>query len=117
MSDQIIDVPELLERVQDDKELMLELFDIFMEDYPGKRKQLEEAIAEKNFETIRGVAHSVKGASGNISAKLVREVCMSLENKGKNNIIDGADKDLAVLDVEYAKMVERVKELKQEYGK
>ncbi|MBF0479510.1 MAG: Hpt domain-containing protein [Candidatus Omnitrophica bacterium] len=116
MNDPIIDVPELLERVQDDKELMLELFDIFMEDFPGKRQQLGEAIKEKNFENIRGVAHSVKGASGNISAKLVREVCMKLEMMGKNNTLDGAEAVLVQLDEEYAKLTEQMQLVRKEYG-
>ena len=41
MSEEILDLKEVMERVQDDKELLLELFDIFITDYSEKRKLLE----------------------------------------------------------------------------
>ena len=37
MAEDIIDLPDVLERVQDDKELLLELLDIFQEDFVSKR--------------------------------------------------------------------------------
>ena len=65
MSDEVLDLNEFLERVQDDKELLLELLDIFSDDYQKKRVQLEEAVNKNDSEQIKSVAHSLKGASGN----------------------------------------------------
>jgi hypothetical protein len=45
MSEEIIDLKDVLERVQDDKELLAELFDIYQEDFVIKRKALGDAIA------------------------------------------------------------------------
>ena len=47
MSEEIIDLKEVLERVQDDKELLDELFDIYQEDFVQKRQALGEAIAAR----------------------------------------------------------------------
>ncbi len=114
MSDDILDVPEFMERVQDDKDLLRELLDIFMEDYAQKRKNLGEAIMAKDFESIRSIGHSVKGASGNISAKRVREICMQLENKGKDQDGEGLEDLLASLDKEYEQLKERIAVVQQE---
>jgi len=86
MSEDLLDVNEFMERVQDDKELLLELLDIFLADYMEKRKTLQEAVDGQDFEQIKGVAHSLKGASGNISAKSMCEIFSSLEEMGKNSV-------------------------------
>ena len=114
MSEEIIDLPEFLDRVMEDKDLLRELLDIFTEDFVQKREELGKAVAAKDFETIRGVAHSLKGASGNISAKPLREVCMALENKGKAGDGEGLEQLLTDLDKQYAALQERIVTLKEE---
>lgn len=89
MSEEIIDLKEVLERVQDDKELLNELFDIYQEDFVIKRKALEEAIASHNIAKVKEVAHSMKGASGNISAKPLHAACLQLETLAKEGKTDG----------------------------
>jgi len=84
MAEDIIDLKDVLERVQDDKELLLELLDIFQEDFIAKRQMLREAVAQKDFIKIKEVAHSMKGASGNISAKRMYETCLKLEQIAKD---------------------------------
>ena len=101
MNDQVFDLKEFLERVQDDKELLLELLDIFVEDYKAKYKQLQEAINNKNIEEIKSIAHSLKGSSGNISAKLLRTTCLKLEELGKNNDLAQAKEYLIQMDQQF----------------
>lgn len=114
MSDDVLDLPEFLERVQDDKELLLELLDIFVADYQEKRKNLEEAIKANNAEEVTSIAHSLKGASGNISAKSLRESFMSLEEMGKNNDLSGADNELASVDQKFQAFSDRIVNIKDE---
>ena len=89
MSEEIIDLKDVLERVQDDKELLNELFDIYIEDFVTKRKALGEAIAAHDIVKIKEVAHSMKGASGNISAKPMHAACLQLEILAKEGKTDG----------------------------
>ncbi len=53
MSEEIIDLKDVLERVQDDKELLDELFDIYQEDFVIKRKALGDAIAANDIAKIK----------------------------------------------------------------
>lgn len=114
MSEEIIDVPEFMDRVQEDKDLLKELLDIFVEDFEQKRIKLTEAVASKDFETIKSIAHSVKGASGNISAKPLREVCIVLETKGKERDAAGLTVLLQDLDRQYTALKKRIVTLKEE---
>lgn len=116
MSEEILDLKELLDRVQDDKELILELFEIFMEDYTKKREQLTGAFTSENFENIRSIAHSLKGASGNISAKALREAFLKLEEVGKANSLEGHEDLLKLIDEQYEALTGRIEEVKAEYS-
>ncbi|MCA9407969.1 MAG: Hpt domain-containing protein [Candidatus Omnitrophica bacterium] len=114
MNEEIIDLDEFLERVQDDKELLCELLDIFMEDFGGKRKALEEAFGKNDLEEVRNIAHSLKGASGNISAKPLRQIFLELEDAAKNSNLTDTNGCLKQIDEQYNLLVSRIESLKKE---
>jgi HPt (histidine-containing phosphotransfer) domain-containing protein len=89
MEEEIIDLKDVLERVQDDKELLAELFDIYQEDFVIKRKALGDAVAAHDITKIKEIAHSMKGSSGNISAKSLHAACVKLETLAKAGKTDG----------------------------
>lgn len=113
MSEVIFDYEEVMERVQDDKELLLELLELFLDDFKEKRVALTGFVANKDFENIRGVAHSLKGASGNISAKALREVLLQIEEKGKDEIVDGIEDLLTQLDSRFEELTAHLEEVKK----
>jgi len=116
MDNKVLDVEELLERVQDDKELLLELLEIFSEDYKEKRKLLDDIIQTNDFEQLKSIAHSLKGASGNISAKSLRENFLKLEEMGKNSDVSQAPDLLKNLDSDFSILEENINELKAQYS-
>ncbi|MBF0532788.1 MAG: Hpt domain-containing protein [Candidatus Omnitrophica bacterium] len=115
MNNDILDLPEFLERVQDDKALLLELLDIYQEDFVAKRDILQKAIAANNCEEVRGVAHSLKGASGNISAKRLRQIFLRLEDMAKKNDLSAAGSLVVEMEKEYALVLERFTQIKKEF--
>lgn len=98
MSEEIIDLKDVLERVQDDKELLAELFDIYQEDFLVKRKALGDAIASKDIAKIKEIAHSMKGSSGNISAKPLHAACLQLEVLAREGKTDGMQEVASSID-------------------
>lgn len=98
MSEEIIDLKDVLERVQDDKELLAELFDIYEEDFIIKRKALQDAINAKDITKIKEIAHSMKGSSGNISAKPLYASCLKLETLAKEGKTDGMQEVVTGID-------------------
>ena len=116
MSDEIIDLKEVLERVQDDKELLNELFDIYQEDYIVKRKALGDAIVANDIAKIKEVAHSMKGASGNISAKPLHAACLKLETLAKEGKTDGMQEVAEMIDGYFEEIKVFAARFKKELG-
>ena len=114
MSVEILDLPELLERVQDDKELLIELLDIYVTDYQEKRILIAEAIEKNDFEQVKSIAHSLKGASGNISANQLRENFLKFEEMGKNNDFSNAQETIENMDQQFSALANRINEVKNE---
>ncbi len=100
----IIDLEEALERVQDDRELLKELMEDFVKDYLSKRKILNKAIEQKNFELIKDTAHFIKGAAGNISAKTIYTCLVIVEQLADNQQIDLVVELLIDVDKQFAEL-------------
>jgi len=116
MSEEIFDLTEFLERVQDDKELLLELLEIYVSDYQEKRIQLEQAIQDQNYEEVRSITHSLKGASGNISAKILRQTFLDLEEMAKNEDLSEAANAFSEMDQQFQALTEEIEKVKKEYA-
>jgi len=110
----VIDIEDALDRVQDDKELLFELFDIFEADFVVKRKELEQCLKNNNAEMVRNIAHSVKGASGNISAKCIHEICLFIEQQASEGNLTGLLEKLQRLDEEFIRYQKEAKKLREE---
>jgi len=117
MNNDAIDIKDVMERVQDDKELLLELLDIFEQDYREKRVLLDELIAKKNVDEIRDISHSIKGATGNISAKRMHECCAQIEKLAEAKDMDKVIALMPTLDEEFRQLKVHIEEIKKDYGK
>ena len=113
MNEPAIDMKEVMERVQDDRELLMELLQIFSEDFVEKKKSLSDAVAQQNFDELKNITHSLKGASGNISAKKLHAAFLDLEQTAKTKNIKGAQDILPILDREFADLQKFIAELKK----
>ena len=113
---EIIDLPDVMDRVQDDKELLLELLDIFQEDFLKKREALSEAVAAGDIFKIKEAAHSIKGASGNISAKSMHAVCLQLEGLAKTGTTAGMPELIKVIDGQFEELKVFAAKLKKEWA-
>ena len=114
---EIIDLKDAMERVQDDKELLLELFDIFAEDFPPKRDKIWAAFEKGDCAGFQMVAHGFKGATGNISARRMHETCIQLDQIAKTCNIAGSKSLLEALDQQFSELKVEIDRLKKEFGK
>jgi two-component system, sensor histidine kinase and response regulator len=62
------DYAAALERVGGDEPLLVELIAIFFEEYPKFAGRLTQSLSQKDFATLREVAHSLKGSLGYLGA-------------------------------------------------
>jgi HPt (histidine-containing phosphotransfer) domain-containing protein len=114
---QAIDVKDALERVQDDKELLLELFDIFTEDFVGKRELFWKALNAHDILAFQQIAHGLKGATGNISAADMHQNCVLLDKMGKDQDLSKAKAALESLDRQFEAFKVEAVRLKAEFSK
>jgi len=115
MSEEALDVEDFLERVQGDKELFLELLEIFISDFHPKRKSLEEAVSNKDQQAIEHIAHFLKGSCGNISAGNLRAIFSELEKKGKDNDLQGLENDLSAIDQKFEELMACIGEIQTKF--
>ncbi len=81
--DPVIDVPAVLERVEDDRELLAELARLFLEELPERLSSIADALEARDANGLQAVAHALKGSAGNLSATGVFEVAKELEHSGR----------------------------------
>ena len=91
--DHAINFPGLLNRVDNDRELMGELFGLFKEELPGLENSLREAARQEDMEVVRTTGHKLKGMLASLSAKRAASAASRLEEIGnqgdKTGLKDG----------------------------
>lgn len=117
MNNEILDIKELMERVLDDRELILELLDDFVVDFTKNRQLLMAAIEQKNYEEIQEIAHRLKGAAGNISVKPMYTCCMLIETLAKNKQMNLVMALMTDLDNQFQELRVWIGRLKKGLGK
>jgi HPt (histidine-containing phosphotransfer) domain-containing protein len=77
---EFMNLPELLERVENDQELLAELFALFREDLPASRAALQAAVHGDDLREIERTAHRLKGMLANLSAKQAASLAAEIES-------------------------------------
>ena len=85
---------EVIDNVKDefkfDDDIVNELLHDFFENTKIQLKELEQAIKENNFEQVTQIAHSIKGAAGNLRMNDIFELSKKLEFMGRDNNLNEA---------------------------
>lgn len=85
MEQNLIDMAKLDERMEGDRELIREVFSVFVEEAPARRARFEKALDEMDMGTLVMLAHSLKGASGTLQADPLRQASQTLEVAAREN--------------------------------
>lgn len=96
----ILDYNDAMERVGDDKELYLELLQLFFDDYKEKHPQLGLFVRGKDASKIERGAHAIKSALGNLSAQRAYDAAQVLELMGKQNKTENVEEGFRILETE-----------------
>ena len=77
--EQYVNMTELLARVDNDRELLAELFALFQKDFPRLRDALHGAVDSGNPLQVEEAAHTLKGMLANLSIKQGAELAAGVE--------------------------------------
>ncbi len=113
MNEEAIDLKDVLERVQDDRDLLMELLQIYTEDFVEKKKLLDEAVTKSDYDQIKNFSHALKGASGNISAKKLHTSFLTLEQMAKNKDLSQSPKLLSEINQQFSELKDYIVKLKK----
>jgi len=80
-----------LERVGGDKDLFMELLDLFLETYPERMQALRTALDSKDFAGASRAAHDLKGSIGNFGAREAYDAAIRLENLTRDASFEDAE--------------------------
>jgi HPt (histidine-containing phosphotransfer) domain-containing protein len=85
----VLKITELLCRVDNDHELVSELFFIFKSVFPSHLQRLSEAVANELPKQVEAESHTLKGMLLNLSAARAAGLAADLENLGREGKIPG----------------------------
>ncbi|HEY2467297.1 MAG TPA: Hpt domain-containing protein [Terracidiphilus sp.] len=98
--EQFVDLPELLGRIENDEELLVELFTLFLDDFPRKRTELQAAIESGNLDEIERTAHAIKGVLANLSAQRAASLAAEIESVARDGKLPKIQKAVAAFNLE-----------------
>lgn len=75
-----------------DKAIVVEIIDIFLNEYETRLKNIKNAIDAKDFKTLKFDAHSMKGVIANFVADKPLQFAKELEMKGTQG--EGSDLEM-----------------------
>jgi HPt (histidine-containing phosphotransfer) domain-containing protein len=98
--EEFVDLPELLERVENDEDLLAELFTLFQEDLPLSRAALQAAVDGGNLREIEQAAHKLKGMLANLSAKRTTALAAEIESTARSSNAQKVPELMATFDLQ-----------------
>ncbi len=100
----------LLERLLQDTDLVRSLIGIFLDHIPEQISSLKRSCDDGNFENVKQLAHSIKGASLNISADSLAEACRKMELGAADHDRDTLQKLLLEVQNQYSLLKHELEE-------
>jgi two-component system, sensor histidine kinase and response regulator len=74
-----VDMPELLSRIDNDRELLRDLLVIFKEEFPRHLQALRAAVERQNAKESKMVSHTLKGMLANLAVTKAAALAGHLE--------------------------------------
>jgi HPt (histidine-containing phosphotransfer) domain-containing protein len=100
-----MDLPELLNRVDHDEDLLRELIGIFKEEFPRLLQVMREQIARGEMREVQLSGHALKGMLSGLSAKNAAAMAAEIEKMGRENEPAGLPEAVANLDDEVSRLI------------
>ncbi len=87
-----------LSRVGGDFDLLREVVELFLNDYPNSLEKIRTAVNAHDPSGVEHHAHSLKGSVSTFGAQRAFEAALALERKGRSGDLTGAEESLRKLE-------------------
>ncbi|MFP4256875.1 MAG: Hpt domain-containing protein [Desulfosalsimonas sp.] len=105
----IFDKKDFFDRVEGDLELARQLGEMFLDDTRETMELIRDRIGQKDADGVMRAAHSLKGASANLSALRLHRISRDLEEAAKENSLARAAEIFPALEDEVANFTTELK--------
>jgi len=97
-----LNISELLSRLDNDRELLRELVQLFKEECPRLMKSLQDAVPKEQMKTLETTGHTLKGMLASMSATRAALAASRLQEIGRGGKHSQLKEALAALESEIA---------------
>jgi len=87
---------------EDGGEFLREIFAIYLEDTPKRITEMKEALAKGDAATFARAAHTIKGSSANVGAKVMKSIAERLEHTARKDGLANVSSGVADCEAEFA---------------
>ncbi|MFI5378340.1 MAG: response regulator [Tepidisphaerales bacterium] len=107
----VFDRAGMMARLMDDQELASAVTAAFLEDVPRQITALKGYLAAGDISSVHRQAHTIKGASANVSGEALRAVAVAMEDAAKAGDLSDAERHLEELETEFDRLKQAMTEL------
>ena len=109
-------VEELLSFADDgDPELLVDLIRMFLDDGPAKVAAVTAGLAAGDFDRVERAAHSLKGSSGNLGARLLQHACEQMQVATRYHRLDESRRLAPLLEQRFTEAETALRKLLEDY--
>jgi HPt (histidine-containing phosphotransfer) domain-containing protein len=101
---EVLDWAAALKRVDGDRELLRTFVTLYLRECPRWLAELRQAVARQDGRLLRRMAHTIKGALGQLGAQSAAAAALRLETMGQEGVFAGADEACARLENELQRL-------------
>jgi HPt (histidine-containing phosphotransfer) domain-containing protein len=104
-SQDAVDLPDLLERVDNDHDLLCELIGMFKEEFPLVLQSLKQSVVREDIKNVEVTSHALKGMLSALSVTRAAAIAARLEEMGRDGKTLGMTEALALLEHEVSTLL------------
>ena len=97
--DKPFDYDTVLQRVDGDRDLLIEITQMFLEECPKLMQEIRTSILKKDAPQLRLASHTLRGSLANLSAASAQHPAHALETMGRTGNFTGAVDAFATLEI------------------
>ncbi len=101
---QIFDRNGFLDRMMGDAEMTQAVIEVFLDDIPKQIESLKAAIDAAETETVKRIAHTIKGAAANVGGESLRQLAAEMEHACKEGRMPSASDGYPKLQNEFEQL-------------
>jgi two-component system, sensor histidine kinase and response regulator len=100
----VLDRALALSRVGGDEELLREIAELFLDDYPNLLGQIHQAVESRDPQGLERASHSLKGSVANFGAEPAYQAALELERLARSRNLAGVGAALQKLESDLAEL-------------